>query len=308
MSERQKPKNKHSRLTEHQVMELENTINEDDFALLVELLKSYPINYKSLSQVRGVVSSMNTTIAHRWGLDLIDIDIVHKITGCILLERAKIWKIDVEKTRGTIIDFALKDDWRIRKAAIDLLKKAIINSYKTYQDIIITFIESDNPFYRRVAISVAKEISTLSEKHNNLKKKLLHLIKDIIYEQNPYVMTVAKDAFANGFLRYFPEETNNWVHSISDELMNEQAISAVLSFYSTPTVLENLDPALKLMEKFLNNESEIVKYARSSVFRQIAKYLPEKLSFWLEARLDNQQIVDHWAELETEGLISIDLY
>ncbi|MHA2171401.1 MAG: hypothetical protein ACXAB7_16055, partial [Candidatus Kariarchaeaceae archaeon] len=154
---------RHAKLTNNQVSELSTHLHNGQFKACLDLLTTIPVNYKSLNQIKNITKTMDIKDTYDWGMRMLDHDTVHKIVGVILLENAKIWERDLIKTRDIIIELAKHDDWRIRKASIDLLRKSIIHAYQEFRDIFVEFLNSDNPFNRRVAISVAKEISSLNE-------------------------------------------------------------------------------------------------------------------------------------------------
>jgi hypothetical protein len=294
---------RHAKLTNNQVSELSTHLHNGQFKACLDLLTTIPVNYKSLNQIKNITKTMDIKDTYDWGMRMLDHDTVHKIVGVILLENAKIWERDLIKTRDIIIELAKHDDWRIRKASIDLLRKSIIHAYQEFRDIFVEFLNSDNPFNRRVAISVAKEISSLNEKHNNLKDKILELIDPIIHEQNPYVISVANDTLANGFLKFHGSKTNEWILAKAASAQDIIVKISLLSIYTSVSLVDYIDEALSVVEHFLQEDDERVRNARASTLRAIAKYEPSKLSSWLETRLHIKQAVDHWAELESEGLL-----
>ena len=160
---------RHAKLTNNQVSELSTHLRNGHFKACLDLLTTVPVNYKSLNQIKNITKTMNAKDTYDWGMRMLEHEIVHKIVGAILLESAKVWERDLIKTKRIIIELAKHNDWRIRKASIDLLRKSIIHSLTEFEELFVEFLNSENPFNRRVAISVAKEISSLNEKHNNLK-------------------------------------------------------------------------------------------------------------------------------------------
>ncbi len=296
---------KGSKLSDNQIKDLETALRLCKYDQCVELLKAYPVNYKSISQIRRIISKEDQDFFIDWSFKLLELDVVHKIVAGLFLEQSNIWDLRTESTKEIIQQLSVNDDWRIRRTAINLLGKSLIHSQDNFEDLITEFICSNNPFKRRVAVSVAKDISSLSDKYDPLKNKMLDLINPILYEQNQYVITVASDTFANGFLRHHGDQINLWVKSKVKLIEDHYAKAMLLSIYSTQSVAEYLDEALSLIEIFLKDNNEIVKYARSAALRQIAKYDSVKLSSWLEAHLHIKQAVDHWAELEIDGLLGI---
>jgi len=60
---------------------------------------------------------------------------------------------------------------------------------------------------------------------------------------------------------------------------------------------------LQLEPKVIEDKNMRVKRARSAALRNLAKYHSKSISFFLEERLNIPQALDHWSELQIDGLL-----
>ncbi|MDH5402046.1 MAG: DNA alkylation repair protein [Candidatus Heimdallarchaeota archaeon] len=284
---------------------LDESIKELDLDKFKSSFQDRFINYKAIIKIKKSFDNISEDLAYEWGLELIEDDDHNcMVVSGLLLERSKIWFRDLPKTCSIINALADSEDWKIRQISIDFMIAIILNKIGDYQSFYSSYIQSDNLYFRRIAISAAKNISITRSLSKETKSEILHLVTPLLAEKDPYVMTVSYEAFKDGFARSCPEVTKTWLNGLIDKIEDPYSKATILSIVSTPLDKENnLTYSLDVIERYITESDPIVVKARSSALYELCKKDALQLSNWLESKMHINQIVDHWADLEADGLI-----
>lgn len=284
---------------------LENAIVSKDFETFVKTLSNCEPNYKSITALRRLVNHLGKRKKIEWMKKLQGTDnVILMVTISILIEKTKYWNRENQYVYDIIEEYAKHENWNIRQASVDLFVKLISDEEENALKFFDQCVKIDDLHLKRLALLVGKKIARSSYYEDELKKKLLHKIDPLIYEDDPYIITVSTECFAEGFLKNCTDMTFDWINQRAEEVEDPQAISQLILISSSSSLENHTDEALEVVEKFLKFDNPQIKKARSTALHQLANKKPNKVSHFLETRLDIKQAVDHWAELEADGTLN----
>lgn len=293
-----------SRISEALLFEIRRSVETENLHEFVSKITPIMLNYKSINQLKFILRSLNKKLTSIWAEELFKQNDNHIVVAGILFELAEIWKSNETYFGTLMLKISVSEHWRIREIAISLLTQAITSDFEKFQPLFSEYSQSSDRNQRRVAITAAKRISSLPKKHQSVKIDILNLVESFLYEDNPYVKSVVNDTFSNGFYKNCTDMTEKWVWDVIPKVDDSNAKASILTIFSSNVTQDSMEDALRIIEHFLPDDDREVRNARTNVLRHLSTVNPKGLTKWLETRLDNSNIVEHWAELKTEGLIT----
>ncbi len=280
------------------IKELEILLRKEDFDKMVDIIDDINLNYKSINQLKQVFSQVTQSHSIKLAKKIWQSKKLNRIilTG-ILLDRGKIWERDKEFTINAIKKYAISENWQVREVAINLLKYSLIKSYDNYIDLLKSFIKSPNVHLRRVALSTAEAIATYKAKINFFDQEFLELFDSYLQERDSFIISVSTTTFGE-FINNYPDITFKWFEKKINENISNYEKASLLFTFTNPIPKEKVNKALDFIEKTIAIDDDRVKHARSSVLRNLYRYYPTIISNWLESRLKDPNILEHWLELD----------
>lgn len=261
------------------------------------------IDFKTVSRLKPSLLSLNSKVAKEWAVQLFELSPNHVVVGGKLFELTKIWNRDVSLTLNVIKKLANGTNWQNREIAIDLLSKSLRDNHSFYSAFFEELINEGSIYERRVAISTAKKISFMGSDYDKLKNWVFNKIKVFIHEEDPFVSSAVYDTYANGFTKRSPEIIFPWIESIISKTPGTKLLIKLLRMLNTVIQIDFVSRVLDILEKTIASDDPKLFTIRSTILKQLCKNYSEKVNNWIEGRMDQIQIVSHWADLAVEGLI-----
>lgn len=292
-----------SKLGKDKITLMETYLRQENFDEFLDLINQWDLNYKSINQVRHSISKNTPSMTYQWGINLLgDNRVSSLIVAGLMMIKAEIWNRDLEKTLEIIEKFSEFEEWRVRGVGINLFSHSLIKRYPDFKDIFKKFINSDSSKLRRVAISTSQEISLYKGKITFMDKDFLDLLTPYLTEKDPYVSSVSNETFGN-YIKNYPDLFYEWIGAKSDVITDDFSKASILYILSNFHATKHLDKSCKIIDKFILEDDGKIKRARSAALRNLAKYHSKNISSWLEKRMNIPQAVDHWSELQIDGLL-----
>jgi hypothetical protein len=286
---------------------LQQLVNKEEIELILEEVKGVDLNYKSSSQLKQIFSSSSHGYCMKFGKQIWNNrDVNHVVLSGILFERAKIWERDVETTTKFIKTHSVSDDWQVREVAIQIFKYSLIRNYIVFKDLLVKFINSKDIHLRRVALSTAEKIINFNGNVDFIDIDFLNMLNPFFQETDSFITSVSTSTFGQ-FIKNYPDLTVKWANERINEMECPYAKASVLYMFSTQPAINIFEKSMEIVDRMLPNNDERVNRARSAVIQNFSKYYPEKISSWLENRMNQPNAVDHWAELEVNEELLLDI-
>ncbi len=285
---------------------LNKYLREENFDDFVNLISTFDLNYKSINQVKQVMSKISPSKAYIWANDLISQDgedVTKRIAAGLLFIRSEIWNRDQTRAIEIIDQFSKCEEWKIRGIGINLFANCMIKSFDDFFDTFKLFIASDSSKFRRVAISTAQQIATYKGKINFLTKEFLDTLKPYLNEEDAYVNSVSNETFGS-FIKNYPDIFYSWISEKVIEVGDDpKGKASILYMLSNVHATNHFKKSCEIIDMLINDTNIRVKRARSAALRNLAKYHSKDVNAWLESRMNLPQAVDHWSELQIDGLL-----
>lgn len=284
---------------------LQKYLREENYGEFINLIQTFDLNYKSINQMRHVMGKISPSIAYIWADDLLNKDsddTTNKIAAGLLYIRSEIWNRDYKKTISIIKEYSECEEWKVRGIGINLFSNCIIKKYEDYINIFQEYVISDSPKMRRVAISTAQQIATYKGKVDFINKDFLDYLKPYLSESDSYVNSVSNETFGS-FIKNYPDLFYDWINDKVGETDESDEKASILYILSNVNATNHFEKSCGIIDQFIKDTDIKVKRARSAALRNLAKYHSKEMNSWLENRLNLPQVVDHWSELQIDGLI-----
>ena len=286
---------------------LQKLVDKEAVEEILIAVKGVDLNYKSSSQLKQMFSNSSFGYCMKFGKQIWNNrDVNHVVLSGILFERAKIWERDTVTTRNFINTHSVSDDWQIREVAIQIFKYSLIRNYIVFKDLLVKFINSKDIHLRRVALSTAEKIINFNGNVNFINIEFLNMLNPFFEETDSFITSVSTSTFGQ-FIKNYPDLTVKWAKEQINEMESPYAKASVLYIFSTQPAANIYDKTMEIVDEMLPNNDERINRARSAVIQNLSKYYPEKITSWLENRLNQPNALDHWAELEVNEELLLDI-
>ncbi len=284
-------------------MLVSEAVSTEDYIGFSEAVQEEKYNFRTISEIKKEILSLDLPTALQWGKSLIEGNTIQAAIGGVLLSISNAWEAEPNFLAKHIDLLASSESWQKREIAIELLKQALINSKTRFIPLFMELTVSTCIYKRRVAITTAKQVAMLKPKYNLLKSDVLALLTPFIFENDTFVTRIVVDTFANGFIKYCPQETLTWLNKLIPIITHNKHKIQLLRSISTQVPRQNLFDVLDIIIQFIYDDDMLVTFARQSALTSLAKDYPKQIGGWLEHNLHFEAVVDHWAELDIAGLI-----
>lgn len=286
---------------------IQQMVNREEIECILKEVKGVDLNYKSSSQLKQMFSNSSHGYCMKFGKQIWnDRDINHVVLSGILFERAKIWERDIETTTKFIQTHAVSDNWQVREVAIQIFKYSLIRNYIVFKDLLVNFIKSKDIHLRRVALSTAEKIINYNGNVDFIDIDFLNMLNPFFNETDSFITSVSTSTFGQ-FIKNYPDLTVKWAKEQLNQMESPYAKASVLYIFSTQPAINIYDKTMEIVDEMLPNNDERINRARSAVIQNLSKHYPEKVTKWLENRLNQPNALDHWAELEVNEELLLDI-
>lgn len=284
-------------------MLVSEAVSTEDFDSFNEAVQEKKYSFRTISDIKKEIQSLDLSTSLKWGKSLIEGNTIQAAIGGVLLSISNTWETDPEFLAEQINLLASSESWQKREIAIELLKQGLMYSKTQFIPLLKNLTVSTSIYKRRVAITTAKEVALLKPKYKLLKSEVLALMIPFLYENDSFVTLAVIDTFANGFVKYCPEEVFLLLNKFIPSIAHDNHKVLLLRMISTKISSEYLFHVIDIIMKFIDSKDISVFFARQSALRILAKDYPKQIGAWLERNLHIEAIVDHWAELDLARLI-----
>ncbi len=277
---------------------LQNLVDKEAIEDILEAVKGVDLNYKSSSQLKQIFANSSHGYCMKFGKQIWNNkEVNHVVLSGILFERAKIWERDIETTMNFIQTHSVSDDWQVREVAIQIFKYSLIRNYLAFKDLLAKFINAKDIHLRRVALSTAEKIINFNGNVDFIDIAFLNMLNPFFKETDSFITSVSTSTFGQ-FIKNYPDLTVKWAKEQISEMESPYAKASILYIFSTQPATKIYEKTMEIVEEMLPDNDERVNRARSAVIQNLSKHYPEKVTSWLENRLNQPNALDHWAELE----------
>lgn len=280
-----------------------DAVSTENYGAFSEAVQERKYCFRTISEIKKEILSLDMPTALRWGKSMIEGNVIQSAIGGVLLSISNVWDTDPAFLATQIKLLASSESWQKREIGIELLLQALVNSPAEFVSLLMDLTVSTNKYKRRVAITTARKVAMLKPKHKELKLHVLSLLTPFMFENDPFVIRLVVDTFANGFLKYCPNETIAWLGKIIPSITHVKHQVQFLRMITTEIPYENVFHIIDLIMNFIENSNPLVFYARQAALRELAKTYPKQIGGWLDHNLHIENVVDHWAELDLAGQI-----
>ncbi len=268
--------------------ELDHSIGLTDLAKIVDILNQFTQSEKN-DLIERLVHSSNLFQAS---------------VGGKLLIVSKYWSHDMEQSKIILKKYSSSPHWQLRDLAAELLAEMTLDLNGEGREVLEQYSKSSEIRDRQLATNAFKHIFKALENWDEYSEIILPLLNDdeFLVRNN-----LAYYGLAAVGLKYHPDAVIGYIKKLLPHATSPQIREMILSIFTHENASPYLSLALEIVEMFLDDESKAVGRMRSAVLQSYCLQYKADVIKFLENRIDNPKIVDHWAILSADGLLDLDV-
>ncbi len=176
---------------------------------------------------------------------------------------------------NVLIKLSNDENWGVRESAGWLVYHLLKNYYEDFKPFLEKMIKSESPNVRRTAIIGIMRFA----KHRipEKGKELLKMIEPLLRDRNNYVKrNLGPFVIGDGFIRYYTEETVNWLKKWVTN-SDEQVRWNIARVFTTAEATNHLDMAVEILGYLAKDKRKYVKQAVISALKNLIRRKPNEM-------------------------------